>query len=203
MKKSEQLIAKVLCDADVVKFGDFALASGRRSPIYIDLRILPSFPEPFSVVIGEMAKIVKKLNIDIIAGAETAGIPLAAAIAMKTGIPMVYVRKRPKDYGTRSQIEGILNKGNKVVLIDDLITDGSSKIGFVDGVKRQGGIIEDIVVILDREQGGKEMLEKNGLKLHSLIKLRELLEYMKENNLVTEEKFNEVMDYLEKNVSSG
>lgn len=202
MKKSGQLIAKAICDVNVVKFGDFMLASGRRSPVYIDLRILPSFPEQFGVVIGEMAKLVKKLGVDVIAGAETAGIPLAAAIAIKTGIPMVYVRKRPKDYGTRSQIEGILNNGNKAVLIDDLITDGNSKIGFVEGVKRQGGIIEDVVVILDREQGGKEMLEKNGLKLHSLIRLKELLGYMKENNLVTEEKFNEVMDYLEKNVSS-
>lgn len=202
MKKSGQLIAKAICDVNVVKFGDFMLASGRRSPVYIDLRILPSFPEQFGVVIGEMAKLVKKLGVDVIAGAETAGIPLAAAIAIKAGIPMVYVRKRPKDYGTRSQIEGILNNGNKAVLIDDLITDGNSKIGFVEGIKRQGGIIEDILVILDREQGGKEMLEKNGLKLHSLIRLKELLGYMKENNLVTEEKFNEVMDYLEKNVSS-
>ncbi len=202
MKKSGQLIAKAICDVNVVKFGDFMLASGRRSPVYIDLRILPSFPEQFGVVIGEMAKLVKKLGVDVIAGAETAGIPLAAAIAIKAGIPMVYVRKRPKDYGTRSQIEGVLNNGNKAVLIDDLITDGNSKIGFVEGIKRQGGIIEDILVILDREQGGKEMLEKNGLKLHSLIKLRDLLSYMKENNLVTEEKFNEVMDYLEKNVSS-
>lgn len=202
MKKSGQLIAKAICDVNVVKFGDFMLASGRRSPVYIDLRILPSFPEQFGVVIGEMAKLVKKLGVDVIAGAETAGIPLAAAIAIKAGIPMVYVRKRPKDYGTRSQIEGVLNNGNKAVLIDDLITDGNSKIGFVEGVKRQGGIIEDVVVILDREQGGKEMLEKNGLKLHSLIRLKELLGYMKENNLVTEEKFNEVMDYLEKNVSS-
>lgn len=203
MKKSEQVIAKVLCDANVVKFGDFMLASGRKSPIYIDLRILPSFPEPFSVVIGEMSKLVKKLNINVIAGAETAGIPLAAAIALKSGIPMVYVRKRPKDYGTRSQIEGILNNGDRAVLVDDLITDGGSKIGFVDGIKRQGGIIEDILVILDRGQGGKEMLEKNGLKLHSLITLRELLSYMKENDLVTEERFNDVMSYLEKNVSSG
>lgn len=202
MKKSGQLIAKAICDVNVVKFGDFMLASGRRSPVYIDLRILPSFPEQFGVVIGEMAKLVKKLGVDVIAGAETAGIPLAAAIAIKAGIPMVYVRKRPKDYGTRSQIEGVLNNGNKAVLIDDLITDGNSKIGFVEGIKRQGGIIEDILVILDREQGGKEMLEKNGLKLHSLIRLKELLGYMKENNLVTEEKFNEVMDYLEKNVSS-
>lgn len=202
MKKSEELIAKVLCDANVVKFGDFKLASERISPIYIDLRVLPSFPETFRVVIDRLARLVKKLNIDTIAGAETAGIPLAAAIALKTGIPMVYVRKRPKDYGTGSQIEGVLNKGDRAVLIDDLITDGGSKIVFINGIKRHGGIIGDVIVILDRGQGGEELLEKNGLKLHSLIKLRDLLAYMKENNLVTDGKFNEVIDYLDKNVSS-
>src|SRR3989344_1633157 len=113
-------IAKALSDANVVKFGKFALASGLISPIYVDLRILPSYPESMGAVTEELVKAVKKLKPEVIAGAETAGIPLATAISLKTKIPMIYVRKRPKSYGTQEMIEGILKKDAKTVLVDDM-----------------------------------------------------------------------------------
>ena len=107
-------IAKALTDANVVKFGEFTLASNLVSPIYVDLRVLPSYLESFKTVTGELAKLVKKLKPDVVAGAETAGIPLSTAIALKTNIPMIYVRKRPKSYGTQEMIEGVLKKDAKV-----------------------------------------------------------------------------------------
>lgn len=190
-------VAKALCDAEVLKLGLFDLASGRKSPVYVDLRILPSFPESFEVIADELANLVKKLKVDVIAGAETAGIPYAAAIAIKTKLPMVYVRKRPKGYGTNSMIEGIVNKGNNCVLIDDMVTNAGSKLVFIDGIRETGASVEHVVVTLDREQGAMAVLKKEGVKLHSLITLRQLLDYMIDRNMITREEYENVVDYLE------
>ena len=109
---------------------------------------------------------------------------------------MIYVRKRPKSYGTMSFIEGILEKGQKVVLIDDMITDGKSKIRFIEGIRKEGAVCEDVLVIIDREQGGTEGLAAEKTKLHSLLTLKELLEYMNKNKLVDEDNYNITMNYL-------
>ena len=192
-------VAKALADANVVRFGKFALASGIESPIYINLRVLPSYPESMKIVSDELSKLVKKMKPDVVAGAETAGIPLSTAISLKTGIPMIYVRKRPKTYGTMDLVEGILEKGKKVVLVDDMATNAYSKLKFVEGIKHAGGIIEDVVIVLDREQGGIEALGKENIKLHSLITLKELLDYMKDNNMIDDGKLNEILLYLKQN----
>ena len=192
-------IVKALTDANVVKFGEFTLASNLVSPIYVDLRVLPSYPNSMDIVTEKLVKVIKKLKPDVVAGAETAGIPLAMAISLKTKIPMIYVRKRPKSYGTQEMIEGILKKDAKVVLIDDMATNAFSKLKFVDGIKNSGGIVEDVVIVLDREQGGVEALAKENVKLHSLITLKELLNYMKENNMLDENKYKDILNYLEQN----
>ena len=129
----DKKIAKALADANVVKFGEFTLVSGMKTPVYFDLRILPSYPNSMKIVAEELSKLVKKLKADIVAGAETAGIPLSTAVSLKTKIPMIYARKMPKSYGTGEMIEGVLQKDAKVVLIDDMTTNGFSKIKFIDG----------------------------------------------------------------------
>ena len=192
-------IAKALVDASVVKFGDFILASGIKSPIYVNLRVVPSYPESFAMVIEELSKVVKKIKPDVVAGAETAGIPLAAAISLKTKMPMIYVRKRPKGYGMNKLIEGELENGKKVVLVDDMATNAFSKVNFIQGIRQAGGIVNDVVIVLDREQGGADALAKEDVKLHSLITLKEMLNYMKDGNLIDEDKYNETMQYLEQN----
>jgi len=192
-------IAKALVDASVVKFGDFTLASGIKSSIYVNLRVVPSYPESFAIIIEELSKVVKKIKPDVVAGAETAGIPLAAAISLKTKIPMIYVRKRPKGYGMNQLIEGELEKGKKVVLVDDMATNAFSKLAFIEGIRQAGGIVNDVVIVLDREQGGTEALAKENVKLHSLITLKELLNYMNINNMIEDSKYNETLNYLEQN----
>jgi len=192
-------IAQALVDAEVVKFGEFTLASGDVSPIYVDLRVVPSFPESFQLIADELGKLASKIDFDKVAGAETAGIPYAAAIALKTNKPMIYVRKRPKRYGTQSSIEGIMNKDEKVVLVDDLATSGFSKLRFVDGIRADGGIIEDLIIVLDREQGCQESLDEKGVKVHCLITLRDLLKYMKTKTMITPEEYKKVLRYLEEN----
>lgn len=190
-------VAQALVDANVVKFGIFTLTSGAKSPVYADIRILPSTPSSMKVVAEELAEMTKKMDVNKVAGAETAGIPLAAAIALKNEMPMVYVRKRPKRYGTNQMIEGVLDKGDKVVLVDDMMTDGRSKLVFIDGIRETGAIVDDVIIVLDREQGGKAILENEGVKLHALITLKELMEYMRDKGLVAQEKYDQVLMYLE------
>ena len=112
---------------------------------------------------------------------------------------MIYVRKRPKSYGRGEQIEGVLKKDAKVILIDDMATNAYSKIKFIEGIKHSEGIVEDVLIVLDRGQGGVEALAEKGIKLHSLITLKELLEYMKSKNMIEDGKYGEVLSYLEQN----
>jgi orotate phosphoribosyltransferase len=195
----DEKIAQALVDAQVMKFGKFVLASGIESPVYVDIRVVPSYPKSFQSIIEELCKKLEKLKVDVIAGAETAGIPFAAGAALKLDMPMVYIRKRPKGYGTNSMIEGVLTKGQKVVLIDDMMTNGGSKLKFIDGIRAAGAEVENIAIVLDREQGGSEILSENGVEVHSLITLRNMLDYMKEQELVDDDTVNKVLIYLKQN----
>lgn len=200
MPKTKPDVVKALCNANCIKTGIFTYASGRRGPVYVDIRILPSTPESMDQVTDLMAEKVKKLKPDVIAGAETAGIPLAAVVSIKTGIPMIYVRKKPKHYGTRSQVEGLVKDGAKALLIDDMITNGWSKIEFIEGLREKGLVVEDCMVVVDREQGGSDTLGKQNVKLHSLTTLKTALDYMLKNKTIRQDDYDDVMEYLQNTV---
>lgn len=189
-------VLEALVSANVVKFGEFTLVSGEKSPIYVDLRALPSFPKAFDIVTDALAEEVKKTGATVIAGIETAGIPLATAVAIKLKMPMAYVRKKPKDYGTRSRIEGTVKEGDRVVLVDDLMTMGTSKLDFIEPVRETGAKAEDIAIVLDREQGGEEALMKKSVALHKLVTLKELLSYMVDKDFISQDQYSKVLVYL-------
>lgn len=190
-------LALVLREANVLKHGLFTLRSGERSPVYVDLRQVPSVPSSFEAVTEALAEVVCSLGGEIVAGAETAGIPLAAVVAVKTHRPMIYVRKEPKGYGTGSQVEGTFRPGARVVLIDDLITQGTSKFVFLDALERAGASVKDVLVILDREQGGSRALAGRGVRLHALLTLRDLLSAYHKIGALTNEQYTEIVAYLE------
>jgi len=190
-------LAAALREANVLKHGLFTLRSGARSPVYVDLRHLPSVPSSFGLVTDALVEAVRYLGVDVVAGAETAGIPLAAAVAIKTRLPMIYVRKEPKGYGTGSQIEGIVREGVRVCLMDDLITQGTSKFVFLDALNRAGVESHDVLVILDREQGGSEALAERGVRLHALLTLRDLLNAYLEMGALTVDQHTEIVAYLD------
>ena len=194
----KDLVLQALADADVVKFGEFTLVSGEKSPIYVDLRALPSNPQSFDTVTTGLAELARKAGATVLAGMETAGIPLAAAMAIKLKRPMVYVRKKTKDYGTKSRIEGVIRKGDKVALVDDLMTRGTSKMDFVEAVKESGNDVKDLIIVLDREQGGKDELARMGVRLHNLVTLKELLAYLFGKKKITKAQYDEVLAYLSK-----
>ncbi len=192
----DERVAAALCEAGVVRFGVFTYVSGAKGPVYVDMRVLPSTVSAMDAVTDAMAELVGRIGPDVLAGAETAGIPLAAVLSMKTRIPMIYVRKRPKAHGTHSQVEGLLADGQSVLLVDDMITDGGSKLAFVQGIRDAGGTVDDALVVLDRLQGGVETLSGVGVTLHSLINLPELLDYMLAEGLLDRATYDEVLSYL-------
>jgi len=137
----------------VYKERPFVFVSGRISPVYIDCRKLLSFPDVRDAIIEQMAQAVEKEigldAVDVVAGGETAGIPYAAFVSHKIHKPMIYVRKNPKGYGQTKQIEGVLNAGQRVLLVEDLITDGLSKVRFNIGIRAEGAKITHCLCIFE------------------------------------------------------
>ncbi len=148
----------------------FRLASGNSSPIYVNCRRVISEPGFMQLFCAAAMAICRRrdVTVDAVAGGETAGIPFAAYLASVLARPMVYVRKKAKGYGIASRVEGHVEEGSKVLLVEDLITDGGSKLGFLDAVAEAGAEISNVLVLFDRQQGGAELLAGRGVTLHAL-----------------------------------
>ena len=190
-------LAEGLFRAGCVKFGEFTLKSGITSPIYIDLRILASRPRLLQEVASAYLPLLHDLDFDSIAALPYAAMPIATAVSLLGNWPMIYPRKEKKEYGTKARVEGEYSPGERVVVIDDLITTGGSKLEGMEALSAVGLDVKDIVVLLDRESGGAETLEKEGCRLHAVLTLSELLSYIQEKHLVDEKKIDEVRLFLE------
>lgn len=154
--------------AGCVKFGEFKLKSGIMSPVYCDLRMLVSAPAVLAEIGKALGQKAKEIGCNRIAGIPYGGVPIAVAASIASGIPMIYPRKEVKDHGTRKAIEGTYKEGEKILVIDDLVTSGLSFAEAVEPIKAAGLVVKDVLVILDREQGGAKVIEKSGYKLHAL-----------------------------------
>ena len=188
-----------LFNCGCIKFGEFKLKSGIMSPVYVDFRVLVSYPEVLKAVADAMLDVMKGLSFDRIAGIPYAGLPLGVAVSLASGKPMLYPRKEQKDYGTARLIEGKYEPGETVVVIDDIITDGASKIETIAQLQEAGLVVKDVVIVLDREQGGAAKLEKAGYRLHSVAKLSEVLQSLVRQGRVSEEKRDEVRRFIAEN----
>ena len=195
MKKD---IAIALHEIGAVKFGEFKLKSGIMSPIYIDLRLLVSYPKVLKLISSEMIEISKKLKFNVIAGIPYTALPIATAISLETGWPMVYARKEVKDYGTKKKLEGIYKEGDTALIIDDLITTGDSKFETIEPFEAVGLKIKDFVVLVDREQGGKRILEEKGYKLHSVIGINELLDILNKEGKLDDANYKKAKGFIAK-----
>ena len=196
-------IAKILIDIKSVNFSfknHFTLTSGLKSPVYVDCRKIMSFAKEREFIINSAINYLKINNIDneIIAGGETAGIPYAAYISEKLKKPMVYIRKKPKGFGINKQIEGDFHKNQSALLVEDLATDGGSKITFINAMREAELKVKDIFVIFyyDIFDFKKSDLFKLNVKIHSLCTWKSIIKYIEKNNLYTEKEILDLKIFL-------
>jgi orotate phosphoribosyltransferase len=195
---SKESIALALYEVGAVKFGEFTLKSGMKSPIYIDLRVLISYPKLLKEIAEAMAALAKGLKFDVIAGIPYTALPIATAISIAQNWPMVYARKEVKDYGTKRKLEGAFKAGQTALIIDDLITTGGSKFETIEPFQEAGLKVTDIVVLVDREQGGAKLLEKKGYHLHSVLGINELLDLLKKAGKIDETNYKNAKAFIAK-----
>jgi uridine monophosphate synthetase len=191
----DQLIL-ALADIGCVRFGDFTLHSGQRSPIYVDLRLLVSHPSVLRDVTRAYAQLLRPIAFDRLAAIPYAALPIGAAVSLELGCPLIYPRKEVKGYGTKRAVEGKFQKGERVVVLDDLITTGASKLEAIAPMGDLGLQVKDVVVLIDREQGGREYLEKRGYRLHAVFGLGEMLDVLAQHGRISTAQRDEVKAFL-------
>ncbi len=192
-------LADSLLEAACVKFGEFTLKSGLKSPIYIDLRRLVSYPRLLEQVASAYLPVLKELEFDRLAGLPYAAIPIVTAISLQAGYPVIYPRKEIKTYGTKAEIEGEYQAGETAVVIDDLTTTGGSKFEGIEKLTGAGLKVRDVVVLIDRQSGAKEALAEAGFQLHAVLTISELLDYWGKTGKVDSEKIAATRVFLKEN----
>jgi len=189
-------LADELLSAGCIKFGEFTLKSGLKSPIYIDLRQIITYPKLLDKVGQAYLPILKELKFDRIAGLPYAAIPIATAISLAGNYPMIYPRKEAKSYGTKAEIEGEYHSGETAVIIDDLATTGGSKFEAIEKLTGAGLVVKDVVVLVDRQSGAKESLAQAGFAMHAVLTIGHLLEYWEANGKVAKDKIEATREFL-------
>lgn len=194
--------ATFLFKNDIIKFGDFTLASGKKSSYYIDLRLIPSFPLDFRKMIKSLQyQISEKVGLDqfdALVSVPTGGLVIASALAIETVKPLIYVRSKPKDYGTSKMVEGKIQPGMKVLMIDDVATTGGSVVNALGSLKEEKVEVNDAFVIVNRMEGAEKALLKEGVAMHSLADIKEITNTLYEQNLISEE----IWEKVQKQISS-
>lgn len=190
-------LADELLSAGCIKFGEFTLKSGLKSPIYIDLRRIITHPKLLADIAQAYLPLLSTLHFSRIAGLPYAAIPIATAISLAGDYPMIYPRKEVKTYGTKAEIEGEYHAGETVVVIDDLATTGGSKFEAIEKLTGAGLVVKDVVVLIDRQSGAKESLAGAGYSLHAVLTISQLLEYWEETGKVEKDKIEATRKFLQ------
>ncbi len=202
MENAKQTLASGLLDIGCIKFGSFRLKLHDKnpdaplSPIYIDLRILRSFPLVFDSAIAVYKTLIAGLEYDLIADVPTAATPFAAVLCHLTQTPMISPRMDEKQHGMKRNVDGVYQQEQVALLIDDLITKAESKLKAISILSENGIAVTDVVVLVDREQGGADQLEAAGYRCHSAYRLMELLSFYVDGDHITRDDFDRTVSYL-------
>ena len=194
-------VANALYLSGCLKFGSFKIKSGAISPYYIDLARLLASPKQLCIIAKAAAKEVKQImvsdRINKLASIELKGALIVPSIACKLNLPCIIVRKEEKTYGVTGRIAGAeIAKGDRILFFDDVISEGLSKVEGIKPLQELGGKVTHFLVVVNREQGGKENLEKLGFKVHALAKVSDLVNSLYENRHISKEQADEVLDYV-------
>ena len=185
----------------IIKFGDFTLASGKKSSYYVDLRLVPSYPIEFRKMVkyleNEITQDIGLDNFDSIVSVPTGGLVIASALAIETVKPLIYVRSKPKDYGTSKSVEGKIHDGMNVVMIDDVATTGGSVVNAIKSLKEVNISIKDAYVIVNRMEGADKALLKLDVKMHSVLNILQITEALYEQNLVDKNILEKVKNQID------
>lgn len=202
LKDSKRDLACKMFDSGVVQFGTFKLKSGIESPIYIDMRSAISCPNLLKEIVTTASfEILKNCGeYDVLCGVPYGAVPTATGVALNLEKPMVMLRKEgAKNYGTQKEVEGIFQNGATCLLIEDVMTTGGSILESAEKLKQHGLIVKDIVVLMDRQQGGTQMLEDKGYKVHSLLTLFTLVQTLFHENKITKDIYVKCVEWIVSN----
>ncbi|CAF0804929.1 unnamed protein product [Adineta steineri] len=200
MNNLEDLVVK-LFDIEAFKFGSFKLKSGIQSPIYIDLRVIISYPDILRSVAVHMNEILQRSNVtyDSICGVPYTALPIASIICVDYKKPMLIRRKETKNYGTKKLIEGKFNQNDRCLIIEDIVTSGSSVIETADSLRAEGIQVTDAIVFFDRQQNGDNNLKGKNIRLLRVLTITQVLEYLVKNKRITQEASNDVQEFIRQN----
>lgn len=191
-----EALVLTLFDIGAIQFGRFRLHSGRESRIYIDLRVVVSYPHALRQVAAAYRTVLEGLRFDLLAATPLAGLPIGTAICLDMNVPLIYPRKTAKSYGTGKNVEGRWSIGQTAVVVDDLITSGDSILQTIATLKATGLRVTDAVVLIDREQGGRQTMEQQGYRLQSVYTLPQLLDTLVEHSRLSDRQREEVIASL-------
>jgi len=177
MQQREDFLLKAY-ELGIIKFGNFTLKSGIESPFYVDLRPLASSPQLLKTLANNLLDLVEKSPFELICGVPYAALPMGTTMSLASGIPLIIKRKENKGYGTKRMVEGVYTDGQNCLLVEDVITSGQSLLETIEEIEREGLKVTDIVVVLDREQGGIDKLKQKGYTVHTLFTINQVIDIL-------------------------
>jgi len=188
---------------NIIRFGNFTLASGKNSSYYVDLRLIPSYPHQFRKMIKNLQNlIVEKTGLDdfdCLASVPTGGLVVTSALAIEIVKPLIYVRSKPKEHGTAKSIEGKISAGMKVVMVDDVVTTGTSVLNGINQLKEAGLLVSDLYVIINRLEGADKILSDIGVQTHQLTDILEITDILFQEKLIDKEIFEKIKNQVNRN----
>jgi len=188
---------------NIIRFGNFTLASGKNSSYYVDLRLIPSYPHQFRKMIKNLQNlIVEKTGLDdfdCLASVPTGGLVVTSALAIEIVKPLIYVRSKPKEHGTAKSIEGKISAGMKVVMVDDVVTTGTSVLNGINQLKEAGLLVSDLYVIINRLEGADKALSDIGVQTHQLTDILEITDILFQEKLIDKEIFEKIKNQVSRN----
>ena len=192
-----------LCKNNIIRFGNFTLASGKNSSYYVDLRLIPSYPHQFRKMIKNLQNlIVEKTGLDdfdCLASVPTGGLVVTSALAIEIVKPLIYVRSKPKEHGTTKSIEGKISAGMKVVMVDDVMTTGTSVLNGINQLKEAGLLISDLYIVINRLEGGDKALSDIGVQTDQLTDILEITDILFQEKLIDKEIFEKIKNQVNRN----
>ena len=187
---------------EIIKFGNFTLASGKNSSYYVDLRLVPSYPHEFRMMIkyleNQITEDIGLENFESIVSVPTGGLVIASALAIETVKPLIYVRSKPKGYGTSKSVEGKIHDGMKVVMIDDVATTGGSVVNAIKSLTDVNVPVKDAYVIVDRMEGATEAFAELGVKMHAILNILQIAEILYEQKMIDVKILDKVKNQISK-----